>query len=170
MKKNISLVLTVMCATLLVSSCMPKHKKAYMRHAYKNIKRSVPSAEVVSLNDTIKVLFPANLMFAVNKSNIDSAIQPSMKRFASALNKYNRTAILISGYTDSLGSEEYNDKLSSQRADTAKHTLVNYEVKDSRINTWGMGERHPIASNATEEGRSKNRRVEFVILFEAADK
>ena len=141
-----------------------------MRHAYKSIKRSIPSAEVVSLNDTIKVLFPANLMFEVNKSNIDSAIQPSMHRFANALNKYHRTAVLISGYTDSVGSDEYNNNLSAQRADTAKQTLVNYEVKDSRINTWGMGERHPVATNSTEEGRAKNRRVEFVILFEAADK
>jgi outer membrane protein OmpA-like peptidoglycan-associated protein len=89
-----------------------------------------------------------------------------MNRFADALNKFEKTAILISGYTDSIGTDEYNEKLSAQRADTAKAALVNNKVANQRINTWGMGKRHPIATNETEEGRALNRRVEFIILYD----
>lgn len=150
----------------LFSSCSPAYsKKTYMRKTYKKIRRSVREAEVSNLNDTVKVLFPSNLMFAVDSFSITKSLIPTMERFANVLNKYNKTAILITGYTDSLGTDEYNDKLSSLRADMAKTTLLNYAVTQERINTWGMGERHPIASNESEAGRAKNRRVEFVILY-----
>lgn len=157
---SLGLLFTVACGT-------PKHKKAYMRHTFKNIKKSVKNAEVTKLNDTIKVLFPSNLMFPVNSTSIDSSALPAMKRFANALIKYNRTSILISGYTDSVGSDEYNDALSSQRADTARRSLEQNSVSPERMLTWGMGERRPIATNETEEGRARNRRVEFVVLYKS---
>ena len=90
---------------------------------------------------------------------------PSMHRFANALNKFHHTNVLITGYTDSVGTDEYNNRLSSERADTAKASLVQLTVLPERIKTWGMGKRYPIASNETEEGRAKNRRVEFIILL-----
>jgi outer membrane protein OmpA-like peptidoglycan-associated protein len=105
-------------------------------------------------------------MFGFNSASINSEVAPSMNRFADALNKFEKTAILISGYTDSIGTDEYNEKLSAQRADTAKAALVNNKVANQRINTWGMGKRHPIATNETEEGRALNRRVEFIILYD----
>lgn len=157
---SLGLLFTVACGT-------PKHKKAYMRHTYRNIKKSVKNAEVTKLNDTIKVLFPLHLMFQVNSTSIDSSAQPAMKRFANALIKYNRTSILISGYTDSVGTDDYNNVLSSQRADTARRSLEINSVSPERMFTWGMGERRPIASNETEEGRSRNRRVEFVVLYKS---
>lgn len=155
-----------LCITAISSCCTPKHKSAYMRQTYKRIRHSVKSAEVTKLDDTIKVLFPSNLMFPFNSISIDSMVLPSMKRFSKVLNKYNRTAIMISGYTDSIGTDQYNNTLSSQRADTAKGTLIRYDINAKRINTWGMGKRHPISDNRTEEGRARNRRVEFVILYE----
>lgn len=167
MKRNILLAFIVFFSVqALVSSCGILHnKKMYMRRTYKKIRKSVKEAEVSNLNDTIKVLFPSNLMFAVDSFSISKELLPTVERFAHVLNKFDKTAILITGYTDSLGTEEYNNNLSSLRANTAKNALQNYNVLQSRINTWGMGERHPISSNLTEAGRARNRRVEFVILY-----
>lgn len=161
----------VCISTLMVFSCRTSKvknskKMSYITKAFVEIKNAIPEAQVVQLEDTIKVLFPSNIMFATNSASLDSQIAKPMSRFAGILNKYNQTSILISGYTDNVGTDEYNDVLSAQRADSAKANLVQNQVLATRINTWGMGKRHPIASNETEEGRALNRRVEFVILYE----
>lgn len=155
----------------LFSSCSTTgSKKTYMRKAYKKIRRSVKKAEVTTFNDTVKVLFPANLMFESDSFTIPQKVMPTMKRFANSLNKFDKTAILITGYTDSSGNVEYNNKLSILRAETAKATLESFSVQDNRIKTWGLGHRYPVATNTTKDGRAKNRRVEFVILYEEKSK
>ena len=158
----ISTIMVFSCRTSKVKS---KKKLSYMTKTFLEIKNAIPEAKVTQLEDTIKVLFPCNIMFAFNSASIDTQIAKPMARFAGILNKYNQTSILISGYTDDVGADEYNDVLSAQRADSAKANLVQNQVLPLRINTWGMGKRHPIASNETEEGRALNRRVEFVILY-----
>lgn len=137
-----------------------------MRRTFHALRKSIKEAEVTSLNDSVKVIFPCNLMFGFNSASIKEELQPSIKRFSKSLNKFDKTAVLIAGHTDNVGDDDYNDKLSAQRADTAKSALTSYQVAPSRISTWGMGKKFPIASNETEEGRAKNRRVEFVILYE----
>lgn len=143
----------------------PKTKEKYMRKTYKRLKRNLKFADVSNLNDTVKVIFPSNLMFDFNSSSISENVMPKMNRFAVALNKFNKTAILINGHTDNVGEEGYNFDLSTKRADTAKSALIRYKVATQRINTWGLGMRHPVATNETEEGRARNRRVEFIILY-----
>lgn len=145
---------------------MPKTKGKYMRKTYKRLKRNLKFADVLKLEDTVKVIFPSNLMFGFNSSSISESVMPKMNRFAIALNKFNKTAILVNGHTDNVGEENYNLELSTKRADTAKAALIRYKVNPARINTWGLGMRHPVATNETEDGRSRNRRVEFVILYE----
>ena len=68
----------------------------------------------------------------------------------------------IAGYTDNVGSSYYNKKLSQKRADSVKEWLVIRGIDPKRIVTKGYGLENPIASNSTEEGRSKNRRIEFI--------
>jgi outer membrane protein OmpA-like peptidoglycan-associated protein len=166
MNRGLLILFTAVLCIYFNSACISsKHPKAYMHKAYKTIKKSVQEAEVSSLHDTVKVLFPSNLMFGFNSASISQDIMPSMHRFANALNKFHHTNVLITGYTDSVGTDEYNNRLSSERADTAKASLVQLTVLPERIKTWGMGKRYPIASNETEEGRAKNRRVEFIILL-----
>lgn len=166
MKLKIFLIAILAIGSISVMSCRtPKNKTAYMNKTYRKLKRKLKDAEVTKLNDTVRVLFPTHLMFGFNSSSISDEAVPKMHRFAKALNQYNKTAILVNGHTDNKGSEEYNNNLSQQRADTAKSKLVFYKVSDERIKTWGMGMRHPIADNSTETGRAKNRRVEFVILY-----
>ncbi|MGC4058800.1 MAG: OmpA family protein [Chitinophagaceae bacterium] len=154
---------------LLVMSCRTaeQQKKAYMRHTFHAIKKSLDNAEVSSLNDSVRVIFRQISCSASTVQLSKLSPQPSLHRFAKAINKFDKTAVLISGYTDNIGDDGYNERLSAQRADTAKSALIMNAVDPMRISTWGMGKRHRVADNATEEGRAKNRRVEFIILYEA---
>jgi outer membrane protein OmpA-like peptidoglycan-associated protein len=79
------------------------------------------------------------------------------------MNEYpNRTA-LIEGYTDSMGSDEYNRDLSQRRADSVKNYLVSRGISSDRLNTSGRGENSPVADNDSAAGRQQNRRVEVII-------
>jgi OOP family OmpA-OmpF porin len=71
---------------------------------------------------------------------------------------------LITGHTDSVGSDEYNIGLSDRRAASVKTWLVNKGISSSRIQTAGKGENEPIASNQTSDGRAQNRRIEIVAI------
>lgn len=161
---------TLSLALLLIISCggqkkLARQKHTYMKAAYTELKEAVNEAEVTILNDTVKVLFPEHLLFKKNYSTIEKENFPLMERFANALNKYNKTSILINGYTDKTGGDQLNEKLSQNRADSAKNVLQNFKVVPERMYTWGLGVKNPIADNNTEEGRRKNRRVEFIILY-----
>ncbi len=73
--------------------------------------------------------------------------------------------IEISGHTDSIGSDEVNNKISQGRADAVKNYMISKgSVAVSRIITKGYGKTRPVASNDTDEGQQANRRVEFLIL------
>jgi OOP family OmpA-OmpF porin len=83
--------------------------------------------------------------------------------FANALDVLKQNPALtieIQGHTDSDGTEEYNQKLSERRANAVKQKLVDNGVNPARLTTKGFGELNPAASNATEEGRAYNRRVQ----------
>jgi outer membrane protein OmpA-like peptidoglycan-associated protein len=168
MKTTLTVILSA-CVLLLVSCQSPKKmsKHVYMKHSYRAIKKSLKNAaiELVLNNDTIKVVFHGEVLFGFNSSSIEPAMFPALEKFSNSLNKYSKLNILINGHTDSVGTETYNLTLSQKRADTAKAVLCAYNVKSSRILTWGQGFKYPVAPNATEEGRAKNRRVEFVLLY-----
>lgn len=162
-------------ALLLIVSCstqkkMARKKRTYMASVYNEVKKVLNEADVTILNDTVKVLFPEHLLFRKNSAEINGETRPLMKRFAGALELYPETRILINGYTDKTGDDEHNRKLSENRAVAAKTMLVSFAVQESRMLTWGMGNTNAIATNDTEEGRRKNRRVEFIILYNYEDK
>jgi outer membrane protein OmpA-like peptidoglycan-associated protein len=77
--------------------------------------------------------------------------------------EYERTVVEVSGHTDSTGSEEYNRKLSGDRATTVARYLRTQGVADMRLLTLAFGEVRPIASNDTSSGRQQNRRVEITL-------
>ena len=167
MKRQINLIV-VLLSSLLMFSCAAgkKNKSAYMQQTFETLKRDLPDATVTILDDTIKVLFPENVMFASNSAEINETFMPKMKTFAGILKRFNKTSILVNGYTDNTGSHEINAKLSNERAMNARNALIEYKVKPGRLYAWGHGPNNPIATNNTAEGKQKNRRVEFLVLYD----
>ncbi|MCE9540644.1 MAG: OmpA family protein, partial [Bacteroidetes bacterium] len=80
------------------------------------------------------------------------------------MNKYEQIKIEIAGHTDDLGDDNYNLKLSMERAETVKMILVKMGIDESRIEAIGYGEAQPLVANDSEDNRLKNRRVEFNII------
>ena len=99
--------------------------------------------------------------FDFNKSNIRPDARPVLDEAVRMLKERGEVSVIVEGHTDSVGSNAYNMKLSKRRADAVKRYLVEHGIAASRITTEGFGERQPVASNATAEGRAQNRRVEL---------
>lgn len=128
------------------------------------IDEALPGAEVERVGEGIKITLGENSVnFDLNKSTLTSTAKANLDKLVPVFKEYPDTDIQIFGYTDSSGSDEYNLKLSEQRAASVKTYLSGKGINGARINTKGMGEVDPIASNDTKEGMSKNRRVEFAI-------
>lgn len=160
--------LFILSSTLLLFACASgkKHKSKYMQSTFQDLKEQLKDAVITMENDSIKVTFSEHLMFATNSAVIEPAFIPHVVNFAKVLNKHHKTSVLVNGYTDNTGTREYNNKLSSDRANNARQALVDNKVDEKRVYAWGHGPNDPIASNDTPEGRQKNRRVEFVILYD----
>lgn len=106
--------------------------------------------------------------FEYNLSRLTGPSQETLDEVAKALVGQPELNVQIGGYTDSRGSAAYNLKLSELRANAVKTYLVGKGVKADSLKAKGFGKASPIASNATEEGRTENRRVEFVVLNKPA--
>lgn len=106
---------------------------------------------------------PADVTFAFDKSDIRPRFVPVLNAVVRVLNDFPATFVDITGHTDSVGSDGYNQALSERRADAVAGYLVRGQAMPARMSVIGEGEREPIASNATVEGRAANRRVEIVL-------
>lgn len=105
-----------------------------------------------------------NINFEYNRSEVPDSSQINIRELAIYLNKNKEFKLHLLGYTDNIGTIEYNQKLSEQRAKAVKNLLIEYGVSEERINYIGNNYDNPLASNETEHGRSRNRRVEIVVL------
>lgn len=105
-----------------------------------------------------------NLFFDTAKADLKEASFPELKRLMAILDKFPNMKVEISGHTDNVGSDTYNQQLSEQRAQSVVNYLKEKGVEASRLVPKGYGESAPVESNDTEEGRAQNRRVEFKIL------
>jgi len=104
------------------------------------------------------------ITFDFNKATIRPSSEPTLKEAGSVMQRFSSVKVRIEGHTDSIGSEKYNQNLSERRANAVKDYLVkNFEIDPSRIETVGFGKSKPLADNKTDEGRAKNRRIEFVV-------
>lgn len=169
MKRILTLVFALV-TLFAMPSCNKTKKLAQNRNdlqdTYETLKRELPEANITYKDDKVKVILPEAVLFNVNSADIQSGYLASFTKIANVLNKYKKTSILITGFTDISGTKELNDKLSLERAENAKKILVENNVRDKRVYTWGFGSKNPIATNETEIGRKQNRRVEFVILYD----
>lgn len=111
-----------------------------------------------------KFIIQKNIIFKVGSAEIDSASFPVLDQIAHVIKENNVKKLLIVGHTDSSHTEDYNLKLSLDRANSVKRYLVQKGIAEESLMTQGYGKRKPKASNLTEEGRTLNRRVEFFIL------
>ena len=128
------------------------------------IKENVPDAEVIRVEEGIIVEFSNSVLFGFDKSDLSREARANLDNMVSVLNKYKDTDIQIQGHTDSSGSEAYNQNLSEERATAVASYLQSKGIQSNRLTTIGFGEMLPKYLNNTEEGREKNRRVEFLIV------
>jgi outer membrane protein OmpA-like peptidoglycan-associated protein len=128
------------------------------------MKRELPGATVERVGEGIKITFGSDILFDVNKADLKEATKRQLSEFAQTLNKYEDTEVVIEGHADATGPDDYNLKLSKQRADAVADYLKSLGGKSSRLDEKGYGEAQPVADNNTEAGRSKNRRVDIAVF------
>lgn len=129
----------------------------------KEIEKTVPDAKVERVGEGIVVEFSSNVLFGFDSSNLSAEAKTNLNKLVKILNVYPDTDIEVQGYTDSKGSAAYNRNLSVQRASSVSGYLNNQGIANNRVNIKGLGEDFPKYDNTTEDGRSQNRRVEFLI-------
>ena len=111
----------------------------------------------------VATTFDLTVEFAFNSAEINDLSFRELRKAMTFLRENPTTKAVIEGNTDSKGADAYNQKLSERRAAAVKEVLVKSDIEGARLSTVGYGETKPVASNDTEEGRAKNRRVSIVV-------
>ncbi len=119
--------------------------------------------QVINNGDFLTVRMPQDILFAFDSTQVQPALRNELAAVAANLNRYPNSTIVVVGHTDNVGSAAYNRDLSQRRAGAVASILIANGVNPARIQTVGMGEDQPIATNITPEGRARNRRVEILI-------
>lgn len=114
--------------------------------------------------DSITLNMPGNITFATDSSRVQESFKPVLDSVAEVLKEYEKTMIQIAGHTDATGSERYNMLLSKDRARAVGDVLAEFGVQPVRMDMVGFGETRPIATNSTDTGRARNRRVELTLI------
>ena len=128
-----------------------------MRLAY----ASVEGVNIDRQGDVLFITFRSDNQFEIGSFILNYSAQSDVAKLGDILTRYDETTVLISGHTDSTGSENLNQSLSVNRAGAVRNILLASGVTDNRITVVGFGESRPIADNNTAYGRQVNRRVEI---------
>ncbi len=121
------------------------------------------AAAVSREGNLLAVTFKGDVTFDTNSTIVRPGLMSEINRVAGVLTQYPQTLVRVEGHTDSVGSDAYNMDLSIRRANAVKNLLVQRGVTENRIDAVGYGKTMPVATNDTEAGRQKNRRVEIKI-------
>jgi outer membrane protein OmpA-like peptidoglycan-associated protein len=105
----------------------------------------------------------SDVLFDTGSANLKPGAREKLARVAGILASHPDLHIEIEGHTDSVGGEDYNQRLSEKRAESVRAYLVEQKVSPSVVGTAGFGESQPVATNGTAAGRQQNRRVEIVV-------
>ncbi|MDM3888435.1 OmpA family protein [Pseudomonas sp. BCRC 81390] len=104
-----------------------------------------------------------DVLFDFNKAELKSNAYPNITKLAQFLQENPERKVIVEGYTDSVGSANYNQTLSERRANSVRMALVRAGVDPARIVSQGYGKEYPVADNSSNSGRAQNRRVEVTI-------
>jgi len=118
---------------------------------------------VTRVGNQIILNMPSNITFTTDSSTVQPGFNQTLVSVGLVLKKFPKTVVDVTGHTDNTGSSAHNQDLSQKRAVAVATVLANQGVDQRRFYIEGKGEDDPIASNATESGRSQNRRVEIQI-------
>jgi len=109
----------------------------------------------------------SDVLFDTGKYTLKTETQISLAKVSGILQAYPGLKLQVEGYTDSVGGDEYNQKLSENRADAVRNFLLTQGVQEVNITAMGYGKAKPVADNATAQGRAQNRRVQLVVSGDA---
>jgi outer membrane protein OmpA-like peptidoglycan-associated protein len=109
------------------------------------------------------VLTLGDVLFTSGRADLKPGATGNLNKLVAFLDKYPDRSVAIQGYTDSVGSEDYNQGLSERRADSVKSYLAGQGIGSMRLSASGKGRSDPVASNDSAAGRQQNRRVEVII-------
>ncbi|MBN2742822.1 outer membrane protein OmpA-like peptidoglycan-associated protein [Breznakibacter xylanolyticus] len=127
------------------------------------MQKQIPNATVERVGEGIVIELSDKILFATNSSDLSAQAKQNLDKMITVFNNYPDTNIEIQGHTDSTGSDNYNQTLSEKRANAVSSYLRSKGISSSRLTTVGYGETAPKYSNDTADGRSQNRRVEFLV-------
>jgi len=139
---------------------------AYMDHQESKLREQLQGTgvSVTRVGDDLILNMPGAITFEVDKSDIRSSFYEVLNSVVLVVKEFDKTVIDVSGYTDSTGDDSYNQLLSERRAASVGDYLKAQGVAAGRVVTRGFGERDPVATNDTVEGRQQNRRVELKLV------
>lgn len=127
------------------------------------MQKELENAKVERVGEGIALSFDSGILFEFNSSTLQPEAKTNISKLADILKKYPDSNILVTGHTDSDGTEQYNQTLSEKRAKAVSDYTIAQGINSSRLSTKGLGEAEPVASNETVEGKQLNRRVEIAI-------
>lgn len=128
----------------------------------------LPGTIIQRLGGGIVLTVPEGMLFAKDADELTTASRDNLRRFATSLEKYPNTRVLIAGHTDTQGGTDRNLDLSTRRAQALGNFLEQLGVNRARITALGRGDAEPIATNDTDAGRQWNRRIEIAIYADEA--
>jgi len=121
--------------------------------------------QVLQTRDSARglIISMPDVLFDFNKYTLKPEAREKLAKISGIVLAYPDLKLDVEGHTDSIGSDEYNQKLSEQRANTVRGYLVSQGLKPDNIASVGLGKANPVAENSTSHGRQLNRRVEMVV-------
>src|SRR5690606_10373275 len=122
-------------------------------------------AEIKRTKHGIVTKLKGDITFATGKTELTADARQRIIKMAKIIRKYPEDRLIVTGHTDSIGSPEMNQKLSTHRAQAVKDVLTKNGVPAKYIKVIGAAAKYPVADNKTSAGRSQNRRVEITITM-----
>lgn len=121
----------------------------------------MPEPEPEPVPEFEPVVLSSGVNFAFDSAELTPQAEVTLDEVARRLREHTDVNIRIDGHTDSVGSNQYNLRLSQERADSVRNYLMSQGIAGNRMIATGYGEERPVATNETDQGRAQNRRVEI---------